>query len=136
MDFIAGKVVKGSKEIEPRFYGVAVGKVPGVYEEWVDAQRQIAGVKGPKYKRFSTRAEAEAFVRAGGKGSPLKVAKKEAAMTSEPAAKRAKIIATSAGKEPAPLKETRVYTDGSSLGNGKLGAQAGVGVYFGENDKR
>lgn len=29
-----------------------------------------------------------------------------------------------------------VYTDGSSLGNGQTGAVAGVGVYFGANDKR
>jgi ribonuclease HI len=29
-----------------------------------------------------------------------------------------------------------VYTDGSSLGNGKVGAVAGVGVYFGPNDPR
>ena len=31
---------------------------------------------------------------------------------------------------------TRVYTDGSSLGNGKQGAFAGVGVYFGPADQR
>lgn len=29
-----------------------------------------------------------------------------------------------------------VYTDGSSLGNGKVGAVGGVGVYFGPNDTR
>lgn len=29
-----------------------------------------------------------------------------------------------------------IYTDGSSLGNGKSGAYAGVGVYFGPKDKR
>jgi ribonuclease HI len=29
-----------------------------------------------------------------------------------------------------------IYTDGSSLGNGALGAVAGVGVYFGPKDKR
>jgi ribonuclease HI len=29
-----------------------------------------------------------------------------------------------------------VYTDGSSLGNGKIGAIGGVGVYFGPNDSR
>lgn len=29
-----------------------------------------------------------------------------------------------------------VYTDGSSLGNGKVGAVGGVGVYFGPNDLR
>ncbi|KAI5285617.1 hypothetical protein KEM54_000425 [Ascosphaera aggregata] len=29
-----------------------------------------------------------------------------------------------------------IYTDGSSLANGRLGAQAGVGVYFGPGDER
>lgn len=42
-----------------------VGKVPGVYLDWTSAQEQIQGVKGPKYKKFSTRAEAEAFVAQG-----------------------------------------------------------------------
>lgn len=30
----------------------------------------------------------------------------------------------------------RIYTDGSTLGNGTAGAVAGVGVYFGPSDKR
>ncbi|KAI5300559.1 hypothetical protein KEM55_006606 [Ascosphaera atra] len=30
----------------------------------------------------------------------------------------------------------KIYTDGSTLGNGKLGAQAGYGVYFGPGDER
>lgn len=30
----------------------------------------------------------------------------------------------------------RVHTDGSSLGNGRTGASAGVGIYFGPGDKR
>ena len=30
----------------------------------------------------------------------------------------------------------RIHTDGSSLGNGTAGAFAGIGVYFGPNDKR
>lgn len=30
----------------------------------------------------------------------------------------------------------KIYTDGSSLGNGRVGATAGVGVYFGPNDPR
>lgn len=30
----------------------------------------------------------------------------------------------------------RIYTDGSSLGNGKKTAIAGVGVFFGDGDKR
>lgn len=36
----------------------------------------------------------------------------------------------------APDGMLRIYTDGSSLGNGQNGAVAGVGVYFGPNDKR
>lgn len=43
--------------------------------------------------------------------------------------------------KPAPYGGTqtgpiRIHTDGSSLGNGKKGAFAGVGVYFGPGDKR
>lgn len=34
---------------------------------------------------------------------------------------------------PGPLK---IYTDGSSLRNGTMGAKAGVGVYFGPGDER
>ena len=30
----------------------------------------------------------------------------------------------------------RIHTDGSSLGNGKAGAFAGIGVYFGPGDQR
>lgn len=40
---------------------------------------------------------------------------------------------SSAGGQTDPI---RIHTDGSSLGNGKVGAFAGVGVYFGPSDKR
>lgn len=33
-------------------------------------------------------------------------------------------------------RTVRIYTDGSALGNGKTGAVAGVGVYFGPRDTR
>ncbi len=55
--FSAGKQV--------RYYGVQVGKVPGVYTDWPKAQEQIKGVTAPKYKKFDTRSEAEAFVALG-----------------------------------------------------------------------
>lgn len=35
-----------------------------------------------------------------------------------------------------PTDPIRIHTDGSSLGNGKAGAFAGVGVYFGPSDAR
>jgi len=37
---------------------------------------------------------------------------------------------------PAKDSAIKIYTDGSSLGNGQIGAVGGVGVYFGPNDKR
>ncbi|KAH8593260.1 ribonuclease H-like domain-containing protein [Bisporella sp. PMI_857] len=131
MDFVAGRVVKGpsAKPKEPRFYGVAVGRVPGVYEEWAEAEQQVVGVQGPKYKKFPTRAEAEAFVADN---------RKDGVRQSGPPSKRAKTGAESATKANKFVagKETKVYTDGSALGNGRVGAVAGVGVYFGPNDQR
>lgn len=37
---------------------------------------------------------------------------------------------------PSPDAILRIYTDGSSIGNGTEGAIAGVGVYFGPEDRR
>jgi ribonuclease HI len=128
-DFAAGRATSGassaSKPQGDKFYGVAVGRVPGVYEDWNDAAEQIKDVKGPKYKKFATRAEAEEFVRTGGKTS-IKVTVRE------PTPKKVKRSVDSSSKE----KTVTVYTDGSSRGNGKVGAIAGVGVYFGDNDPR
>lgn len=55
---------------EEKYYAVQVGKVPGVYTDWPSAQLQIQGVKGPKYKKFPTKAEAEAFVAQGRNRNP------------------------------------------------------------------
>jgi ribonuclease HI len=56
---------------EQRFYAVQIGRVPGVYTDWPSASAQIAGVKRPKHRRFDTRAEAEAFVAEGKRGSAV-----------------------------------------------------------------
>lgn len=52
-----------------RFYGVQHGHVPGVYTNWAEAQAQIKNFSRPRYKKFSTRKEAEEFVRLGQKQS-------------------------------------------------------------------
>jgi ribonuclease HI len=148
---VAGKVVTGpsasSKPVEEKFYAVAVGLVPGVYREWTEAQEQIVGVKGPKYKKFPTKAEAEEFVKTFGKRTTASLAvvskerkkpltdepkKNERAESFQPATKKAKTTIVSSAKS----KAITVHTDGSSLGNGKIGASAGVGVFFGVGDER
>lgn len=109
-------------------------------------------MKGPKYKKFATRAEAEDFVRSGGGVLNIEPRGKEA---SEPPAKKAKTgpattlsktaasflsagiaLNEEAGGGESGTGEIRVYTDGSALGNGKTGALAGVGVFFGVDDPR
>ena len=52
------------------YYAVQRGKKPGVYSNWNDCKAQVTGFSGAVYKKFSTRAEAEAFAGAsGGYGS-------------------------------------------------------------------
>ncbi|KAF3941714.1 hypothetical protein ABW19_dt0205623 [Dactylella cylindrospora] len=50
----------------PKFYGVRSGGVPGVYTSWEECQKHVVGVKNPKFRQFSTREEAEAFIRGVG----------------------------------------------------------------------
>ena len=44
------------------FYAVRSGRAPGVYTDWPTAQAQVANFKRAKYRKFGTRAEADAFV--------------------------------------------------------------------------
>lgn len=45
-----------------KFYAVAVGRVPGIYDNWPTAQAQVMGFAGAWFKGFATRAEAEAWM--------------------------------------------------------------------------
>ncbi|KAL2015012.1 hypothetical protein VTK56DRAFT_6528 [Thermocarpiscus australiensis] len=136
--FAAGRDPPSMTDDKPeRFYGVAIGRKPGVYTDWSKAQEAIVGWKGPKYKKFDTRAEAEAFVRTYGTATTttavLEPDSDQAEDSAEPPTKRAKQVT-----KPAPSRKdiAVVYTDGSSRGNGRAGATAGVGVYFGDSDPR
>ncbi|KAB8292302.1 hypothetical protein EYC80_008044 [Monilinia laxa] len=137
--FVAGKnPAKPSKG--DKFYGVAVGHHPGVYEEWADAKEQIEGIKGPKYKKFTTRAEAEEFVENGGKASKKAKTETETGTKEEGGKKVVKgkgKVTVEENAQGSVKKDTiRVWTDGSSRGNGKAGAVAGYGVFFGDGDER
>ncbi|KFY48406.1 hypothetical protein V495_01362 [Pseudogymnoascus sp. VKM F-4514 (FW-929)] len=159
---------------EARFYGVASGHNPGVYTDWATAQEQIKGWKLPKYKRFPTRGEAEAFVQAGNRHGKVGSATTELIEEDEqsgelddevsdvespavPSKRRktspaASVEQTRIGQNivqiaatpsttksrdsDAKSKPLSIYTDGSSLANGQVGAVAGVGVFFGDGDDR
>ena len=46
------------------YYAVQKGKKPGVYSNWNDCKAQVTGFSGAVYKKFGTKAEAEAFAAA------------------------------------------------------------------------
>ncbi|KAF1332758.1 Ribonuclease, partial [Globisporangium splendens] len=48
------------------FYAVASGRREGVFTSWTEAEAQVKGFKGAKYKSFPTRHDAEAFLSAYG----------------------------------------------------------------------
>lgn len=107
---------------------MAVGIVPGIYSEWTETQNALKGAKGPKYKKFGTRAEAVEFIRTYGDAAAQKTIEDE---PTEPPPKKSKKVKV---KEEAGV--LHIYTDGSSLSNGKAGAAAGVGVFYGVGDPR
>ena len=58
---------KGKKKKKRFYYAVAIGKVPGVYDDWREAERQVKGVRPNCYAKFLSKREAQAFVDSGGK---------------------------------------------------------------------
>lgn len=116
---------------------MAVGHETGVYEEWADAKKQIDGVKGPKYKKFATREEAEEFVREGGKANKkVKTGSGKEESEKKVVKGKGKVTVEEKAQEVSKGDMIKVWTDGSSRGNGKVGAVAGYGVFFGDGDER
>jgi ribonuclease HI len=76
-----------------RFYAVAVGRKPGIYEQWEGskgAAAQVENFPGAKFKGFAAREDAENWIQ----GSPSQAAKESASDTN-----------------------TRLYCDGSCIIN-------------------
>ncbi|KAI9170991.1 Ribonuclease H [Paramyrothecium foliicola] len=134
--FVAGRKVASSSDEPPKFYAVAVGDPTGIFTDWSEASLSIKGVKGPKYKRFGTRLEAVDYIKQNGSREAIEAIGEKADPVAKPT-KRTKAAAKDA-VVTIPVKDDalRVYTDGSSPGNGRDGARAGVGVFFGINDPR
>ncbi len=45
-----------------KFYAVKVGKIPGIYGTWSEAEEQVKGFPGAVYKSFSTEEEAIRYI--------------------------------------------------------------------------
>lgn len=96
-----------------KFYAIAKGRKPGIYDNWPMAEAQVKGFRGAVYKGFFTRQEAETFLK-----HPV-------------CANREK---NDASLEAGPLHEGAVviYTDGGSINNPGPGGYGIVQIYNGK----
>lgn len=46
-----------------RYYAIRVGRVPGVYDTWEEAGRQVTGFHGNEHARFDYRDDAVRYIR-------------------------------------------------------------------------
>eukprot|EP00795_Rhopilema_esculentum_P007723 gene7723-13553_t len=108
------------------FYAVKSGRQCGIYKTWDECKQQVNGFKGARFKKFKTRNEALDFMR--GKSTGIIPKRKASGLV----AKVNGLITTSTPHSSIPV----VYTDGGCFNNGKGNASAGIGVYWGRDDKR
>jgi ribonuclease HI len=188
--FIRGAGISATKSSNAnKFYGVAVGHVPGVYTDYASVEAQVRNCPGAKHQSFVSRTEAQAFVNENRRDTSDPISLRGDLTEAKPvenSSKRQKkndaapnLTNGDVKREPGtgPLPEgaedgfdlaikldletgnirikteeelsarklqptgdfsgpINIYTDGSSLGNGQVGAVGGVGVYFGPQDDR
>ena len=111
-----------------------------------DCEQQIKGFPKARFKKFSTEAEADAFVKYGtANPTTAAIAAKNAASSTSQTiplgVDKTTYMTRKLGKQNAGdvVDESEweiVYTDGACQGNGKVGAIAGIGVWWGQNDPR
>ncbi len=101
-----------------KFYAVAKGRRPGIYDNWPEAKTQIDGFTGALYKGFTSRKEAEEWMK-----NPIL---KRIPFSAIPAENSGGTCEPEAGK-------ITIYTDGGSLGNPGPG---GYGIIIISNGKR
>ena len=101
-----------------KYYAIASGRKSGIYDNWADAQAQVTGYPGAKFKGFSTRAEAQAWME-----KPIY----------SPAVKKTTSKARPLISDTSPkIGEVTIYTDGGARYNPGPGGYGIVQIYKGE----
>jgi ribonuclease HI len=101
-----------------KFYAIASGRKPGIYTNWPNAQAQVAGYPGAKFKGFPTRTEAEAWLK-----NPQY----------SPKAAKTRSETKTANTDTSPkADEVTIYTDGGARFNPGPGGYGIVQIYKGK----
>lgn len=118
----------------PKYYAVAIGRNPGIYNTWDECKCEITKFPGAKYKKFTDKKQALDFM-------------KEFFVESKPTPKTTffKKNGELTKKKKVSFKDlkqhedkTVVFTDGCCINNGKTSGKilGGYGVFFGYGDER
>jgi ribonuclease HI len=102
---------------EKKYYAVASGRVPGIYTNWPEAEKQVRGFAGARFKGFASEAEARVWLK-------------------NPGSLRRGPARQQSPQPPAsmpPAGAILVYTDGGCSGNPGPG---GFGVVIDDADSR
>ena len=108
------------------YYSINKGFKIGIYNSWDERKIHVLGFKGAKYKKFKNKEDAEYYLIYG----------KENIIKKNIIIKKKYNIMNKNNYKLGDIKNIKVYTDGSCHNNGCKNANAGIGIYFGENDKR
>jgi ribonuclease HI len=101
-----------------KYYAIASGRKPGIYDNWPAAQAQVTGYQGARFKGFPTRGEAEAWLK-----NPIYTR----------AAKKVRHTAGPSITDTSPrTDEVTIYTDGGARYNPGPGGYGIVQIYNGE----
>jgi ribonuclease HI len=101
-----------------KFYAIAVGRRPGIYEHWPLAHAQVQGFAGARFKGFATREEAERWLADPPSGSGT--------------GKRSRPVAAVRDDTAPRPGEVTIYTDGGARYNPGPGGYGVVQIYNGE----
>lgn len=71
-----------------KYYAVAEGRQPGVFESWSECQKQVHEFAGAKFKSFATNAEAMTFVRNAGTSTKVGRKQRKGDIADAPAVKK------------------------------------------------
>ncbi|RLN67955.1 hypothetical protein BBJ29_005300 [Phytophthora kernoviae] len=118
------------------FYAVAAGRSPGIFTSWPEAEAQIRGFSGARYKKFPSQAEAQAFIdQFNGQVEGMRSAKFKKFPTQEEAQAFVNQHAAATQTQPSdpdPKDPNTLvaFCDGSALQNGQRGCQAGYACIF------
>jgi ribonuclease HI len=106
-----------------KFYVVWRGRKPGIYSSWAEAEQQVKGVAGARFKSFASRSEAESALQSGpGPSAGRRAGASRARVTAASTAPEARASAHSASHD------VDIYCDGACDPNpGPAGT--GIAIY-------